>query len=642
MNVDCTLNSFAVPGFSGLDPNFGTKKPTGETISSREEHANISMVFDLMRPHVINESSTTTEVEASSVFDITAPGITLEISEAAYNLCKAHIINSSVGAVSILINETETISLFCGEILDLEFTNGKWRRKSPKEGLRMLGAFGFVADDPIVASTANVNTATGGLMNIDGVALAAGNRVLLKNQTDPSQNGYWIAQSGQWNRDPSYSVGNSTAFTNKYISPKQGGQKGRLFYLVEDDYTIGKDALDFLESAFSVEPIPGKILIYNRNSTDRLMTVAEGEKLAGIQAGAQVNPGAATTGAPGLMSATDKIKLNGIQTGAQANPGAATPSAIGLMSAEDKTKLDKLIINAHADMVDGVGRDLRLVFGIVSTDPAVYIPQIMAEIQRRCNNSSQIDSSGIPDFTGIEIGDYIDGLDLSAIPAENGGTAGQAWNNTYKNNRIVVSGFNTYKNMGSLTNTKNHVLFTFRNIPLKKRMNASNDNAGGYRASELRAFLEGTAGNGTGDMSGVTTAAFLNALKSKIGNYLYTVNKDHSTKSGSAWANYTVWPVSEIEMFGVPVFGDEGVYMVAITSPTIAARASQITPIHIPLYQKSYVYRVKLYNGSKDNHWLQTPYAAGATYFVCVYNTGMVNGNGASGVCGVAPAFCVA
>jgi hypothetical protein len=72
----------------------------------------------------------------------------------------------------------------------------------------------------------------------------------------------------------------------------------------------------------------------------------------------------------------------------------------------------------------------------------------MAEITRRCNNNNEIDSSGIPDFIGIEIGDYIDGIDLSAISAENGGDGGQAWNGTYKNNRIVIAGFNTYKGTG--------------------------------------------------------------------------------------------------------------------------------------------------------------------------------------------------
>jgi hypothetical protein len=47
--------------------------------------------------------------------------------------------------------------------------------------------------------------------------------------------------------------------------------------------------------------------------------------------------------------------------------------------------------------------------------------------------------------------------------------------------------------------------------------------------------------------------------------------------------------------------------MAAITSPAIVARSGSCTPIHIPLYQKSYGYRVKRYNGTRDWHYLQTP-----------------------------------
>ena len=239
--------------------------------------------------------------------------------------------------------------------------------------------------------------------------------------------------------------------------------------------------------------------------------------------------------------------------------------------------------SGNTDTPEGFGlvQEGRNLFEVLGAETPAEAFALLCE---RCNNGASA-ANGEPDFSGLQIGDYIDGIDLSAIPAENGGTAGQVWNDTYKNNRIVIAGFNTYKGMGDTENAKNHVLCAFRNIPLKKRVNSSDTNAGGYIASELRAFLEGTAGNGTGDKSGVTTAAFMNALKAQLGDHLYTIRKEHSVKSGSAWASYTVWPVSEIEMFGVPVYGDEGVYMVAITSPSIAARANTITPIHIPLFR---------------------------------------------------------
>jgi hypothetical protein len=51
------------------------------------------------------------------------------------------------------------------------------------------------------ASTANIATLSGAL-TIDGVALAVGDRVLVKNQTTASQNGIYIIASGAWSRAP--------------------------------------------------------------------------------------------------------------------------------------------------------------------------------------------------------------------------------------------------------------------------------------------------------------------------------------------------------------------------------------------------------------------------------------------------------
>ena len=291
---------------------------------------------------------------------------------------------------------------------------------------------------------------------------------------------------------------------------------------------------------------------------------------------------------------------------------------------------------------NGPPRDLRLVFGIGSTDPAVYIPLIMAEIRRRCNNNGEIDASGIPDFSGLMIGDYIDGIDLSAIPAENGGDAGQPWNDTYKNNRIVISGFNTFHSMGTSDNIRNHVLFMFRNVPLRRRMNATNTNTGGYVASEMRAFLEGTNGNGTGDMAGVTTAAFLNAVRAQLGNFLLTITKLHSTKGSTNFLNYTLFLPSELEVFGSPFFGDEGVEMPALTSPVRDRRVGDLTPVHFPIFAHSYEYRIKRRNGARHWWWTQTPFAGGSASFSIVTSNGIVYTNAASGLGGCAPAFCVA
>jgi hypothetical protein len=275
-------------------------------------------------------------------------------------------------------------------------------------------------------------------------------------------------------------------------------------------------------------------------------------------------------------------------------------------------------------MIDGMGRDLRLVFGITSTDPAVYIPLIMAEIRRRCNNSGEINASGIPDFTGIEIGDYIDGLDLSGVAVAPGGSAPQAWSDQYKNNRIIVSGFNIYKGFGDTENTKNHILFTFRNVICQGYMKASNDNAGGYPATLMRTWLEGTSGDGTG--------VFAVKLKAALGgavNYLYTMRLVHSIKGNYSYNSFTVFLPTEIEVFGYKTYGDES--------------NQYNTNVQYPIYMRSGDYRIKRFNGARAGWWEGDPTAATSTYFANVYYNGYANYGNASGASGgVAPAFCVA
>jgi hypothetical protein len=118
-------------------------------------------------------------------------------------------------------------------------------------------------------------------------------------------------------------------------------------------------------------------------------------------------------------------------------------------------------------------------------------------------------------------------------------------------------------------------------------------------------------------------------------NYLYTIRKLHSKKRGSAsenpvWASYTVFLISEIEVFGYQAFGDE------LTGPSCYNTNAQF-----PIYQKGYAYRIKRFNGTRAQWWEQSPYAAYATNFANVYNYGNANHSNASGADGgVAPAFC--
>jgi hypothetical protein len=283
----------------------------------------------------------------------------------------------------------------------------------------------------------------------------------------------------------------------------------------------------------------------------------------------------------------------------------------------------------QATQVEGYGRDLmEVILGHPFSDMTTQalrneaIAEVIAAIRFRGNSNGEIDGSGIPNYSGLIEGDVLDGLDLSAIGAPTGGTAPQEWNDAIKNNRIIIGGFNSFKHSGDTEITKNHVTFAFRHVVAKGRMNATNANAGGYNSTELRAWLEGASGDGSG--------SFAAGLKAALGgnNPILTIRKLLSNKGDWAWINATVFLLSTYEVFGTPGWGE--------------ANLADGVAVHLPIYQKSSLYRVKRWNGERDWWWLSSPSASSAAYFCYCFSYGVSYYYSASAVGGVAPAFCVA
>ena len=59
--------------------------------------------------------------------------------------------------------------------------------------------------DCACATTSNISLT--GLQTIDGVVLSGGERVLVKNQSDASQNGIYISNSSAWSRASDLKIG---------------------------------------------------------------------------------------------------------------------------------------------------------------------------------------------------------------------------------------------------------------------------------------------------------------------------------------------------------------------------------------------------------------------------------------------------
>ena len=312
-----------------------------------------------------------------------------------------------------------------------------------------------------------------------------------------------------------------------------------------------------------------------------------------------------------LANRTQYLKETYEQHAAVVNPHNVTAEQTGAYTKQEMdAKLTKLKadistnqnvdamfakLTSHGGSTDG--RNLLDVFGKTT------VAEVMAILHKKCNGE------GKADFSGLMIGDY---LDLPSLTV--GGTT-YTWNADYQNLRIVISGFNHYIYCGHPNeNKKNHILWTFRNVVLKKRMNVTDANAGGYGASELKKYLDEVFAAGLG-----------NALGSS--GYLYKIIRAISKKGSAEFVTNTVFLPTEVEIFGTPTYGDDQI--------------EWNTNIQYPIYRDSSFYRVKKYNGIRWWWWVGTPAASHSTTFCNVGRGGDSNHYGASRYdVGVAPAFC--
>ncbi|NOT66361.1 MAG: head decoration protein [Methylotenera sp.] len=117
-------------------------------------------------------------------------------------------------------------------------------------------AQGYKWKEPVrVATTANITLS--GIQTIDGIAVIAGDRVLVKNQTTGSQNGIYLAASGAWTRavdfDANAEVVGASCFTS------EGTTLGNTVWVMTTDapITIATTALTFTQTNAGTSYTPG-------------------------------------------------------------------------------------------------------------------------------------------------------------------------------------------------------------------------------------------------------------------------------------------------------------------------------------------------------------------------------------------------
>ena len=121
----------------------------------------------------------------------------------------------------------------------------------------LVRAGGQVKTPVRAATTTSINLTTGGLLTVDGVSLNVGERVLVKNQTNPAENGIYVAAAGPWSRaaDANISQLLVPGFTT---AVREGAQQGAWTFANPETPTLGQTGLAFVPASAVQAYVPAR------------------------------------------------------------------------------------------------------------------------------------------------------------------------------------------------------------------------------------------------------------------------------------------------------------------------------------------------------------------------------------------------
>lgn len=120
---------------------------------------------------------------------------------------------------------------------------------------------------PNVRALAASNITLSGTQTIDGVALSAGDRVLVNGQTNASQNGIYVVSAGSWAR--AEDANSPAELSGSVVTVTEGSSYGnQQWQLITDNITIGSTDLTFSILNNGLQVTGGAGTIKNGNAID--------------------------------------------------------------------------------------------------------------------------------------------------------------------------------------------------------------------------------------------------------------------------------------------------------------------------------------------------------------------------------------
>lgn len=135
---------------------------------------------------------------------------------------------------------------------------------------------GVAIKAPVRVATSGANIVLSGLQTVDGVSVVAADRVLVKDQTDQTQNGIYVANTSAWTRDFDFD-GARDAIQGTLVLVTAGTVSGGVIYecTTANPITIGTSSIQF--SVYNVgSASPTTITVVDSHVAAKALAVPSG------------------------------------------------------------------------------------------------------------------------------------------------------------------------------------------------------------------------------------------------------------------------------------------------------------------------------------------------------------------------------
>lgn len=200
-----------------------------------------------------------------------------------------------------------------------------------------------------VATTENITLS--GAQTIDGVSVVAGDRVLVKDQTDASENGIYVAAAGAWSRAADADGNPDGEVTSGLFTFVEqgtiGGQHGFVLS-TPDPIVVGTTDLEFIQFSGAGQITAGTGISINGNevSVDPavLQDIADLATLSGVPANS--TDLGLFTGTTIADNSTIKAALQALETKAEQNTSASANNSTTLVDHETRISSNETAITS--------------------------------------------------------------------------------------------------------------------------------------------------------------------------------------------------------------------------------------------------------------------------------------------------------